>query len=456
MIKVNDEINVKIEKLSSEGTGIARYDGIVIFVEQACPDDELKIKIISVKKTYATGKIIEIIKPSAHRVEPFCKMQKVCGACQIQFINYDYQLKIKKQIVEDAMHNIGGIDTCVGNTIPSPETMCYRYKIQYPISSTKVSKRLLAGYYKQKTHEVLNIKHCPIQPEIVDKIMEFIRENALKLNISGYNELKHKGDLRHVVVRSSLATGKNLVVLVVNSPKPFQKIIDIANLIYSNFKEVSGVCLNYNSKKTNVILSNNTELIVGKDFVKERILDKTFRIGANTFFQVNPKSAENIFKYVKDYIKNNFEHATVFDAYAGVTTFGIVVSDVCKKVVSVEECKEAVKLADEVLKLNDIKNVELHNMDAELFFEKELKTKKRRFDITILDPPRKGSTEKTLDNILQLTKNKIIYVSCNPATLARDLKYLVSKGCTVESLQPFDMFCHTNHVETVAIISLNN
>lgn len=456
MIKINDEINVKIEKLSSEGTGIARYDSIVIFVEQACPEDELKVKITSVKKTYAAGKIVEIIKPSIHRVEPFCKMQKVCGACQIQFINYDYQLKLKKEIVEDTMHNIGGINTPVCDTVQSPETTCYRYKIQYPISSTKVSKRLLAGYYKQKTHEVLNIKHCPIQPEIVDKIMEFIRENALNLNISGYNELKHKGDLRHVVIRSSLATGKNLVVLVVNSPKRFQKIVDLANLIYSNFKEVSGVCLNYNSKKTNVILSKNTELIVGKDFVKERILDKTFRIGANTFFQVNPKSAENIFKYVKEYIQNNFEQATVFDAYAGVTTFGIVVSDVCKKVVSVEECKEAVNLADEVLKLNDIKNVELHNMDAELFFEKELKTKKRRFDITILDPPRKGSTEKTLDNILQLTKNKIIYVSCNPATLARDLKYLVSKGCTIDSLQPFDMFCHTNHVETVAIVSLNN
>ena len=203
-------------------------------------------------------------------------------------------------------------------------------------------------------------------------------------------------------------------------------------------------------------MTDNSELVVGKDFVKERILDKTFRIGANTFFQVNPKSAENIFAYVKDYIKNNYPDSTVFDAYAGVTTFGITVSDACKIVVSVESCKEAVDLAQETLKLNEIQNVELHNMDAEKFFEKELNTKGRRFNLTILDPPRKGSTEKTLDNVLELTKDKIIYVSCNPATLARDLKYLLSKGAKIDSIQPFDMFCHTYHIENVAIIDVTD
>lgn len=453
-MKINDELIVKIEKISNLGLAIARVDGQIIFVENACPEDELKVKIKKVNKNYANAEIIEIINPSKYRVAPFCPMQKVCGACQLQFIDYDYQLQIKTDIVKDALHSIAGLNLEVPKTIASPLTKEYRCKVQYPIGQTKVSKKILAGYYKQKTHEIVNIKYCPIQPQICDKIIDFVREKSFELGITGYKEQKHVGDLRHVVIRHSEATNKNLVILVINAKKSFKKIENLANEIYSNFKEVSGVCLNFNPNKSNLILTDKSELIVGKDFIKERIIDKTFKIGANSFFQINPKSAENIFAYVKEYIKNNFETPTVFDAYAGITTFGITISDICKKVVSVEECKEAVRLADEVIKNNDITNVELHNMDAEKFFEKELNSKNRKFNITILDPPRKGSTEKTLENILKLTSDKIIYVSCNPATLARDLKFLISKGAKIDSIQPFDMFCHTYHVETVAIIDV--
>lgn len=453
-MKINDELIVKIEKISNLGLGIARVDGQIIFVENACPEDELKVKIKKVNKNYANAEIIEIINPSKYRVTSFCPMQKVCGACQLQFIDYDYQLQIKTDIVKDALHSIAGLNLEVPKTIASPLTKEYRCKVQYPIGQTKVSKKILAGYYKQKTHEIVNIKYCPIQPQICDKIIDFVREKSFELGITGYKEQKHVGDLRHVVIRHSEATNKNLVILVINAKKSFKKIENLANEIYSNFKEVSGVCLNFNTNKSNLILTDKSELIVGKDFIKERIIDKTFKIGANSFFQINPKSAENIFAYVKEYIKNNFETPAVFDAYAGITTFGITISDICKKVVSVEECKEAVQLADEVIKNNDITNVELHNMDAEKFFEKELNSKNRKFNITILDPPRKGSTEKTLENILKLTSDKIIYVSCNPATLARDLKFLITKGAKIDSIQPFDMFCHTYHVETVAIIDV--
>lgn len=453
-MKANDELNVTIEKLSNLGFGIAKHEGLVIFVENACPGDELKIKLTKITKNYANAQIVEVLKESKHRVEPFCALQKVCGGCQLQFIDYDYQLELKKQIVEDAIKTIAGLDIEIKDAIASPNIKNYRHKIQYPISQTKVSRRILAGYYKPKTHEIVNIKHCPIQPGICDNIIEFVRDTAFDYGITGYNEKKHLGDLRHVVLRVSAATGKILVTLVVNSTKTFDRLKDFAQSIYDNFKEVSGVCVNFNSKKTNVILGENTELIAGKDFIKERILDKTFRIGPKTFFQINPKSAENIFLFVKDYIKNNFSEPTILDAYAGVTSFGITVSDVCKKVVSVEENKEAVDLAAETIELNEIKNVELHNMDVQKFFEKEIKTKKRKFDVIILDPPRKGCSEQSLDYSLQLCKGKIIYVSCNPATLARDLKYLVSKGAKVEFIQPFDMFCHTYHIENVAIVSM--
>lgn len=454
-MKVLDEIVVEVEKLSNLGFGIAKHEGLVIFIENACPGDKLKIKITKLTKSYANAQVVEIIEKSSHRIEPFCAMHNVCGGCQLQFIDYDYQLELKKEIIEDAVKSIGGLDVEIKNPIASPQNLQYRHKVQYPISQTKVSKRILAGYYKPKSHEIVNIKHCPIQPEICDTIIEFIRTSAFDYGISGYDEKKHAGDLRHVVIRLSKATGKVLVTLVVNATKTFERLNDFAKNIYDNFKEVSGVCINFNSKKTNVILGENTELFAGKDFIKERILDKTFRIGPKTFFQINPKSAENIFSYVKEYIKNNFQEPTVLDAYAGVTSFGISVSDICKKVVSVEENKEAVEMAAQTIELNEVKNVELHNMDAQKFFKKELETKKRKFDAIILDPPRKGCTEESLDYALQLCRGKIIYVSCNPATLARDLKYLVSKGATVEFIQPFDMFCHTYHIESVSIIKIN-
>ena len=447
----NEVLTFKIEGFSNLGYGIAKDNGFVVFVEGACPEDEVKAKITKVTKNYATAKAIEVINPSPYRVKPFCAMHNACGACQLQFVDYNYQLVLKKQIVEDAIRNIGGLDVEINDPIPSPEIVAYRHKIQYPVSHTKVSKRILAGYYKPSTHEIVNIKHCPIQPQICDEIVEFIRNCAFDFGIAGYDEKKHCGDLRHIVIRSSVATGKNLVVLVVNATKTFDRLNDFANAIYKEFKEVSGVCINFNSKKTNVILGEKSECVAGKDFVKERIIDKTFRIGANTFFQVNPKSAENIFKYVKDYIKSNYDNPLLLDAYAGITAFGICVSDVCKKVVSVEENKQSCELARLTLEANEVKNVEIHNMDAAKFFAKE----KRKFDVVILDPPRKGCTKESLDEAVKLCKGKIIYVSCNPATLARDLKYLVSeKNAKVESIQPFDMFCHTYHIENVAIISL--
>ncbi len=447
-MKQDDELTVTIEGFSNLGYGIARDNGFVIFVENSCPQDVVKIKLTKVTKHYANADVTEIITPSPYRVKPFCALQKVCGACQLQFIDYDYQLELKRQITEEAMHHIAGLNIEVPLTIASPQIKEYRHKVQYPVAETKVSKRLLAGYYKQKTHEIVNIKHCPIQPAICDKIIEFIRENAPKYCVSGYNEKKHTGDLRHVVLRCSTSTGKVLVTLVVNSTKVFENLKKFANIIYEQIPQVVGVCINFNPQKTNVILGEKSECICGEDFVEEKILDKTFKIGSNTFFQVNPKSAENIFRYVKDYIKNNLQDAVVLDAYAGVTSFGICISDVCKQIVSIEENSESVRLGEKIAKENGITNIEFHSGDAAEFFKNETK----KFDAVILDPPRKGCTKESLDEAFRLSKGTIIYVSCNPATLARDLKILTEKGCRVECIQPFDMFCHTYHVENVAII----
>ena len=451
---IPQELTVEIEKLSNLGFGIARVEGYVIFVEGACPGDRVRVRVGKKNKNFAQAKIIEIISPSPYRVEPFCPMQKVCGACQLQFIDYNYQLKLKKEIVEDTMLSISGAAVEIRDVIPSPQIRNYRHKIQYPVSETKNSKRILAGYYKPNSHEIVNIKYCPIQPEYCDSIIEFIRNASKDCGISGYDEKKHAGDLRHIVIRSSHYTNKNLVVLVVNSSKMFEKLKVLAHRIYTELENIQGVGVNYNPLKTNLILGEKTDILEGEGFIEEKLCDKVFKVGAKTFFQVNPSSADNIFGFVKKYISDNFTSPLVLDAYAGITAFGICVSDIAKRIVSVEEVKESVALADKIIKENGIKNVELHNMDAGMFFEKELKTKSRKFDVTILDPPRKGCTKESLNYALKLTKGKIIYVSCNPATLARDLKYLTENGCKVEFIQPFDMFPHTYHIENVAVIEV--
>ena len=449
-MNIGDKFVVDIEKMATPGVGIAHVDSFIIFVDCACSFDKLEIEITKIFKSYANAKIHQIIESSPYRVNPFCSMQSVCGACQLQHIDYNYQLEIKRQFVQDALHSIGNIDIDIPITIPSPNSREYRHKIQFPIAQTKVSKRILAGYYKSKSHDIINIKYCPIQPDICNKIIDFIRENANTYKISGYNEKSHSGDLKHVVLRVSAVSNKVLTVLVLNAKETTQKFTDFAKKLYKNFPEITGVCLNFNPKQTNIILSDKTICAVGQDFVEETVLDKTFKIGADTFFQVNPKSAENIFQYVKNEIKK-LENPIILDAYAGIATFGIIVSDIAKEVVSVESNKNSIEKAKEVLELNNICNVELFADDT----TKYLKKVKRKFDITILDPPRKGCTVDSLEETLKHTKQKIIYVSCNPTTLARDLKYFIEKGCKIESIQPFDMFCHSYHVETVVVLNID-
>ena len=449
-MNIGDEYEVIVEKLTNLGYGLAKIDNFVVFVEGACPQDKLKIKITKKNKNYANAKIIKIIQPSKNRTEPFCPMQKVCGACQIQYIQYDYQLKLKQQIVKETISKIGGFDSNIPLPTKSPQIKNYRHKIQYPVTQTKNSKRIIAGYYKPSSHELVNIKYCPIQPQICDDIIEYIKENAPKYNITGYTENNNSGDLKHIVIRVSSYNQENLVTLVINSENKSENFIKFGNAIFNEFDSVCGVCINYNSAKTNVIMGNKTDCICGKDHITEEILGKKFIVGPQTFFQVNPKSAENIFSYVKEYIKSHFKEPLILDAYAGISAFGICVSDIAQKVVTIEENSQSVELAQKSIEINNINNLEIHNADAGEYFSNE----KRKFDVIILDPPRKGCSEQSLNEAIRLGKSTIIYVSCNPSTLARDLKYLRQKGCQVESIQPFDMFCHTYHIENVAIIKL--
>ena len=445
-------IIIKIEKLSNLGFGIAKDNktGKVVFVQNACPGDVLRAEIFHENKNYSFANILEIITPSIHRVTPACSIQKICGACQLQFINYNYQLCLKRQIIADALKNIAGLQPEIQPVIPSPNQFECRKKIQYAVRKSNIDYGIKIGYYKNKSHDLIDIKFCPLQPKICNDIIDYIRQNAKNFGVTGYDEKNLTGELRHIVLRCS-ATGKILLTFVINSKNASKAIRELSENVYAKFDEISGVCINFNISKSNVILTDNTICICGKQFITEKICNIEFKIETNTFFQVNPKTAQNIFEFVKNYISNNFDKPTILDAYAGIATFGLILSDVAKSVSSVESCKESIDLAESVKTMNNIDNVELVHEDSEKFFAKLYESGKN-YDIIILDPPRKGCSEKTLEYCLKLAKKQIIYISCNPATLARDLKFLTQNGIKIKHIQPFDMFCHTYHVETVCIL----
>ena len=282
------EYIVKIEKMINEGAGLARINNIPVFIDSACPNDVLKIKITKRNKSYLIGEIIEVIEPSQYRIKPVCALHNICGSCNWQHITYDEQLRQKQNIVKETLERFAGYKEDIKQIIPSPKVTEYRCKVQMPVAQTKVSKRILAGYYKKNSHELINIKFCHMQPTIINEINEFIKEQAQILNIDGYNEKNHTGILKHLVYRISSDLSQILVVLVVNSDVVDNKLKKLSELLFDNFTQIIGVCANFNTKKSNVILSKNTKQIVGKDFYIESLNNYNYQISDNSFFQVNP------------------------------------------------------------------------------------------------------------------------------------------------------------------------
>ncbi|MDD3420451.1 MAG: 23S rRNA (uracil(1939)-C(5))-methyltransferase RlmD [Candidatus Gastranaerophilales bacterium] len=441
--------NLQISKMVNTGLGLAKDDGLTVFVEDVVTGDIIDAKVISHNKNYQKALIDHIRKSSDHRVEPFCSLANVCGGCQWQYISYDYQLEAKREIVQDCLQKIAGIDVHVRPTMPASNTKNYRCKVQYPVAQTKVSKRILAGYYKKGTHEIINIKHCPIQPKIIDDVVQFFRDKAQELELTAYDEAKHKGTLRHIIFRYSKSENNMVVTLVVNDRKIHQKIRELATLISEQFPSVVGVVANFNTDKTNKIIGEKSQTVIGKDFIVEKIKGVKYKISAGSFFQVNIDSAQNILDTVKELVRKNCQKPRILDAYSGVGTFGLYLSSVADTIVAVEDYPQAVADAQANIKMNMVDNIELIEGDAKNIFLK-LEAVGEKFDLVIIDPPRKGCDAEALDSVCNLSSKHIIYVSCNPATLARDAKILQEKGFELKSAQPVDMFCHTYHIETVA------
>ncbi len=453
-MNLNEIHTITIEKMVYEGKSLGRINNIPVFVEDGCPEDVVKIRITKTNKNYLIGEILEIIKPSKYRVKPFCPMHKICGSCSWQHIQYEEQLRQKKNIVKETIKHITGIDIEPNEIIPSPLLKEYRCKVQYPAAEKKGSGRIISGYYKKNSHDLINIKYCPIQPPIINEINEFIKEKAQNSNISAYSEKFHSGLLKHIIYRISSDLSQILIIFVINSDSTNSKLYELAKELKQKYPQIIGVCENYNTKKTNVILSEETKCLLGNDYYFENLSDIIYKISANSFFQVNPFSAVNIFNKIKELVSENAKDSIILDAYSGVSSIGIWISSVCSKVVCVEEIKSASADAQENIKLNKINNVEIINGDAGKIFE-EFIDSGRSFDVSIIDPPRKGASEDSLLYLSKMTTKYIIYVSCNPSTLARDMKILIKNNFIPESLSLVDMFCHTYHIESIVLFKKN-
>lgn len=444
MLKVNDTVDLTIEKLVYGGDGLARFgeEKFVVFVKNAVVEDKIKAKITSLNKKFARAQIIEILEPSKHRIKPLCPLYNACGSCQLQNYDYDFLIQQKQEVLKDIFKNI---EVDILPMKKSPKTASYRHKIQYPVRQTKNSKRILMGYFKNNSHELTNIKFCSMQPEIIDKISQYIRDNW---TFGCYEEKTHKGLLKNVLFRINSSLNSALIVFVLNKDEyDCEDIKPFFEKISKKFPIIKGCFVNFNSKKTNSILSEKTTKILGEDFIIEKLKDKSYKIGPVSFFQVNPFATVELFDIVKQNVKEN---STILDAYGGVGAIGIYLKEKAKSITLVEQNIEATKFAKENFELNKIENYEILTGDAKkhfLNFEKENKI----FDYIILDPPRSGCDKDGLKAIAKLAKN-IIYVSCNPETLRRDISYLIEENFKLKSIQGVDLFPYTYHIETVAVL----
>lgn len=451
MIKLNEEIILDIEKLTFGGLALGRFgeEKFVVFVEGALPDEKVKVKITKLNKKHAKGEILEIIKSSPNRTKPLCALYNACGSCDNQNCDYDYSVFLKTLILKDVFKNVVD-EKNIFDVIKSPEILQYRRKIQYPARQTKNSKRILLGYFKNNSHDLTNIKFCPIQPELTNKIAQYIRDN---FQFNCYCERNSKGLLKNILLRVSSNNENILLSFVLNCDKENfekyyrEKLSSFAKNIMGEFSEIKGVFANLNPYGTNRILSDTDIKIQGEDFIIENLENKKYKIGPSSFFQVNPKSAINLFNVVKNNIKEN---STILDAYGGVGAIGIFISEKTNKITLVEENKNAVLMAKENFKLNNIENYKIFEGDAQKHFI-DFEQQKRVFDYVILDPPRKGCSKEALVSLSKLAKN-IIYVSCNPQTLKRDLSYLIENGFSAKFVQGVDLFPYTHHIESVVLL----
>lgn len=449
-ISKNEEYEVEIIDNGYNGEGIAKIDGFTVFVPNAIKGEVVKILIVKVLSSHAFGKILEIEKKSKFRQEIDCATYKRCGGCDLRHIKYEQTLKMKQNAVQALVNKTLKNKIEVKETLGMENPFFYRNKAQYPVGVNKDRKPII-GVFANRTHEVIPIKNCLIQNPKSEAIAKFILEFIKEKNISIYNEKIGKGFFRHIVIKVGIKTNEIMCIFVINGKKfPYEE--ELVEKLKQNYPEIKTIVKNINMKNTNVILGQENINLYGNGYIEDVLGEYKFKISPLSFYQVNPKQAEKLYNLGIEMAKVSKED-TVFDLYCGIGTISLFIAKYAKKVYGVEIVEQAIKDAKQNAKINNIENVQFIAGDTKIVLEDLIYKKGIIADIVIFDPPRKGLDNNSINNILKIKPKKIVYISCNPATLIRDLA-LFEKLYEVKTIIPVDMFPFTKHVECVSVLEL--
>lgn len=449
-VQKNQEYIVEIIDNGYEGEGIAKIDNFTIFIPGAIKGEKVKILIVKVLSSHAFGKVIEIINKSEFRQDSDCLTYKRCGGCNLRHIKYEQTLKIKQNSVQSLVNKTLKNKIEVQETVGMENPFHYRNKAQYPFGVNKDGEPVI-GVFANRTHEVIPIDKCLIQnpqsEEIAKYILNFIKENKISI----YNEKTRRGLFRHVVIKVGVQTGQIMCILVINGkdiPKEEQLKVELT----TRFPQIKSIVKNINMKNTNVILGQKNINIFGNGYIEDKLGDYIFKISPLSFYQVNPIQVKKLYNIGVEMAQISKED-TVFDLYCGIGTISLFMSKYAKKVYGIEIIREAIDAANENAKINNVNNTEFYAGDVEIVLDDLIKNKGITADIVMFDPPRKGLDRNTINNILMIKPKKIVYISCNPATLIRDLA-LFEEQYEIKTIVPVDMFPWTSHVECVCVLNL--
>lgn len=448
MVKKNEHYTVEIIDISSDGNGVADIDGFKVFVPMTATGDVLEIVIVKVLSRYAIGRLLELVKPSPIRREPICPVYKRCGGCHLQHIKYDAQLELKRGFIEAAMQRIGGFDGFKCDEILGMENpIRYRNKCIFPIGTGKVGD-IVSGFYAKRSHDIIAVDDCVMGSDVNAEIVSAVKRHMTENGIKPYDEINHCGIVRRVFIREANATGEIMVVVSVNGRSIPKKDKLIENLTNVSDKIVS-VYVNINEERTNTVLGRENKLIFGKPTIEDTLCGIKFAISPHSFFQINPYMTERLYGKALDYAQIT-PNDNVLDVYCGIGTISLAAARTAKHVTGIEIVEQAVSDAKANAVANGIGNASFYADSAENAVPKLIENGERP-DVVILDPPRKGSDEATLTAIVQAEPKRIVYVSCNASTLARDARFLHERGYTPVRCSGADMFPQTCHVETVML-----
>ncbi len=445
-VRKGQEIEVVIENLSHDGQGVGRYQGFTVFVPLAVPGDRVRARIISVQKNYARGLLAEVLSPSAIRCTPACGIFAACGGCQLQHLPYREQLEFKRRLVVESLTRIGKLQgVTVHPTLGMEDPWHYRNKAQIPLGQK--GKKIIAGFYAPGSHRIVDMPEgCRIQHPVTNRILAELRRLIVKYRLSTYSEETGTGLLRHLFVRVGKRTGEAMVVLVINGTQ-LPKGKDLARELMEAVPQVVSFWLSFNTRQTNLVFGDRFRHLAGKEALTDYIGPFRFDISPRSFFQVNPDQTEVLYSKAVEYAGLTGRE-TVVDAYCGIGTISLFLAQRAQMVVGIEAVAEAIRDAKANARRNGVKNIDFIAGEVERVLP-DLWERGLRPDVIVLDPPRKGCAPTALDTFARMRPDRIVYVSCNPTTLARDLGYLAQRGYEIREVQPVDMFPQTAHVECV-------